>query len=74
MVPVVACVVVIVVVLWSITRSVQYTELFQTNPRPPGPCCGAGDPRYQYGLWSLNVLVIVLSTLVLCFTRGGCLR
>ena len=62
MVPLVACVVVIVVVLWSITKSVQYTEPFQTNP------------RYQYGMWSLNVLVIVLSTLVLCFTRGGCLR
>ena len=55
--PVVATSVVIVVVLWSISKSVQYTELFQSNP------------RYQYGMWLLNVLVIMLSTLVLCFTR-----
>lgn len=55
MVPLIACIVVIVVVLWSLTKAVQYTELFATNP------------RYAYGLWSLNVSVVILSTAVLCY-------
>ncbi len=59
MVPLVACFVVIVVVLWSLTKSMQYTELFATNP------------RYQYCLWGLNVAVIVLATLVVCLGRWG---
>jgi hypothetical protein len=59
MVPLVACFVVIVVVLWSLTKSMQYTELFTTNP------------RYQYCLWGLNVAVIVLATLFVCLGRWG---
>lgn len=54
MLPIVVCLVLVVVVLWSLTKSVQYTELFTTNA------------RYQYGLWSLNVSVIVLGLTVLC--------
>ena len=58
--PLVAGAVVAMVVLWSLKKSVQYTELFQTNP------------KYQYALWSMNVAAIVLATAVLvCSARGG---
>lgn len=50
-----ACVMVIVVVLWSLTKAVQYTELFVNNS------------RYTYGLCSLNVAVVILSTVILCY-------
>lgn len=55
--PVLAGMVVVVVVLWSLRKSVQYTEVFQSNP------------RYQYGLWGMNVLVVLISTLAVCYTR-----
>lgn len=58
MVPVVACLLVVVVVLWSLSKTVQYNELF------------ANSPRYTYGLWSLNVGVIVLSMGVLWYHVG----
>lgn len=57
MAPILAGVVVVVVVLWSLRKSVQYTEVFQSNP------------RYQYGLWSMNVLVVLVSTAVVCYMR-----
>lgn len=41
------------------TRQDSDRELFQTNK------------RYQYGLWSLNVSVVVLATIVLCYSRGS---
>ena len=58
MVPTLGCVVLIAVVLWSLSKSVQYTELF------------AGSRRYTYGLWTMNVAVIVLTVLVVCWSRN----
>ena len=57
MAPVVAGIAVVVVVLWSLRKSVQYTEVFQSNP------------RYQYGLWGMNVLVVLVSTAAVCYVR-----
>lgn len=54
MVPVVTCLVLISVVIWSLTKSTQYSDLFHTNQ------------RFQYGMWSLNAMVIVLAVIVLC--------
>ena len=59
LVPIIACLIVVLVVLWSLFKSIQYNELFQNNP------------RYQYGLWSMNVAVVVLSMAVLCYARGS---
>lgn len=52
--PVVVCLALVLVILWSLSKSLQYNELFHHNP------------RYQYALWSLNVGAVVLATLVLC--------
>ena len=46
---------VVLVVVWSISRSVQYSELFTVNP------------RYQYGLCAINVLVIILAVTTICY-------
>ena len=54
----VVCLVVVLVVLWSLSKSIQYNELFQNNP------------RYQYGLWSLNIGVVVVAMALVCYTRS----
>ena len=54
----VVCLVVVLVVLWSLSKSIQYNELFQNNP------------RYQYGLWSLNIGVVVVAMALVCYTRN----
>lgn len=77
MIPVVSCLVMVVVVLWSLTKSVQYNEpawtLWPHNVHGT-PLLFHSNPRYRYGLWSLNVTVIMLATVVLCATRGGTFR
>lgn len=57
--PLVVCLVVVLVVLWSLSKSVQYNELFQNNP------------RYQYGLWTLNIAVVVVAMALVCYIRTG---
>ena len=47
-----AMAVVVAVIAWSISRSVQYSELFTVNP------------HYQYGLCTVNMLVVVLAVIV----------
>ena len=57
LVMVMATAIVVVVMSWSISRSVKYSELFHVNP------------RYQYGLCTVNVAVIILAVMTVCYVH-----
>lgn len=54
MVPLVVVSVLVGVSLWSICKSVQYSEMFGMNA------------RYRYGLYVMNAVVIFAAVVVLC--------
>ena len=60
MVPVVVVCVLLGVSLWSISKSMQYNEIFSVNP------------RYQYGLYAVNVTVVLLAVATLCYHQHRC--
>ena len=57
LVMVMATAIVVVVTSWSISRSVKYSELFQVNP------------RYQYGLCAVNMSVVILAVVIVCYVH-----
>lgn len=54
MLPVVVACVVVGVSLWSISKSMQYNEVFLANP------------RYRYGLFAMNAVVVFGAVTTLC--------
>lgn len=67
-----ATVVVVLVVIWSISRSVQYSELFTLNPRPgflfqQQQEKDEAGVRYQMGLCAVNVMVVLLAVITVCY-------
>lgn len=62
MVPLLVTALLIGVALWSMSKSMQYNEVFNVNR------------RYRYGLYVANAVVIVVAVLVLCVHHRRQLR
>lgn len=57
MLPLVGACILIGTSVWSVSRSVRYHEIFVVNP------------RFQYGLYAMNTVIILVTVLLLCRRR-----
>lgn len=60
--PLVVVCVITAIAVWSISKSVQYHEMFSVNP------------RYRYGLYAVNAALIIVTVVVLCVPEQRAIR